>query len=342
MRTASASAFAKRHCSRRQCAILIWCPASVPPPPVLLRDDDTGEEDSKVAAAVAMDASSAACFLRWNIWPHPRLLRLFLLPLASGTAGSAAVVALSGEPLRRPGESAHCVLLEPSRRTELVRGRSGERGFEDEAVLGVVEPLEAASLHSDPELATSAAASRDRPPLANLRRSDGATRPGVSVTPEGLVDGRSRMDRPNAWPPPPLPEVGFPIFRASASASAKRGSSVQLRCRERACGVSSLARWSASVAASDDDDDKGDGGRGNLWFLPLLPPPMEEEGHNVRAMEAAPPEAGAASDREETERRALWWPGDGAAAWRGDRPGSSVPEADFHRFDDDMAARDGL
>jgi hypothetical protein len=299
---------------------------------VLLRDVDTGE-DSKVAAAAAMDASSAACFLRWKIWPHPRLIRLFL-PLASGTVGSV-VAALSGEPLRRPGESAHCVLLEPSRRTELVRGSNGESGFEA-VVLGVVEELLEASLHSDPELA----ASRDRPPLASLRRSDGATRPGVSVTPAGLVDGRNRMDRPNAWPPP-LPAEDFPIFRASASASAKRGSSVQLRCRERDCGASSLARWSASVAATDDDDDaedKGDGARGAALFLPLLLPLEVEEGQSVRAMDAAPPEPGAVSDRE-TERRALWRPGESAAEWGGDRPGSSVPEADAHRFDDDMAAR---
>jgi len=313
---------------------------------VLLRDDDDDDtgEDSKVAAAAAMDASSAACFLRWKIWPHPRLIRLFF-PLVSGTVGSA-VAALSGEPLRRPGESAHCVLLEPSRRTELVRGSNGERGFEAAALAVVEEPLEA-SLHSDPELAASAAASRDKPPLASLRRSDGATRPGVSVTPAGLVDGRNRMDRPNAWPPPPLPAAeDLPIFRASASASAKRGSSVQLRCRERACGASSLARWSASVAATDgggDAEDKGDGARGAAaLFLPLLPPPEDEDdGQSARAMEAAPapPEAGAASDRE-TERRALWRPGESAAAGRGDdRPGSSVPEADAHRFDDDMAAR---
>ena len=151
------------------------------------------------------------------------------------------------------------------------------------------------------------------------------------------------MDRPNAWRPP-LPAEDLPIFRASASTSAKRGSSVQLRCRERACGASSLARWSASVAGTDGDaEDKGDGARGAAaLFLPLLPPPEDEDdGQSARAMEAAPapPEAGAASDRE-TERRALWRPGESAAAVRGDdRPGSSVPEADAHRFDDDMAAR---
>ena len=149
------------------------------------------------------------------------------------------------------------------------------------------------------------------------------------------------MDRPNAWRPP-LPAEDLPIFRASASASAKRGSSVQLRCRERACGASSLARWSASVAGTDGDaEDKGDGARGAALFLPLLLPlEDEEDGQSARAMEAAPapPEAGAVSDRE-TERRPLWRPGESAAAGRGDRPGSSVPEADAHRFDDDMAAR---
>jgi hypothetical protein len=77
-------------------------------------------------------------------------------------SGTAAIV---GDPLRRPGESAHCVLLEPSRRKELVRGSSGERGLD---VLGVD-----ASLHSDPE--------------GEPAEADGAMRPGVSVTPVGLA-----------------------------------------------------------------------------------------------------------------------------------------------------------
>ena len=64
--------------------------------------------------------------------------------------------------------------------------------------------------------------------------SDGATRPDMSVTPAGLVDERKRMERLNAWSAPPFVPDGFPIFLASASASAKRGSLVQLRCRERA------------------------------------------------------------------------------------------------------------
>ena len=315
----------------------MWWPAS--PPPALLRDGTTGE-DSKVAVTAAMDASSAACFRRWKMWPHPRLIRLFL-PLLSGTVGSVVVVvvALTGEPLRRPGESAHCVLLDPSRRTEPVRGSSGECGLV-ETFLGVAvaEPLDA-SLHSEPELATSAAASRD----ASLRRSDGATRPGVSVTPAGLVDGRKRMERPNAWlTAPPFPDV-FPIFRASASASAKRGSSVQLRCRERARGASSLTRWSASVATDDNGgggaEDKGDGAGGAL-LLPLLLP-VEEEGQSARAIETATGEGDVVvvgSDRETERRPALWRTGESAEAGRGnDRPASSVPEADVHRFEDDMA-----
>ena len=188
------------------------------------------------------------------------------------------------------GESAHCVLLDPRRRTEPVRGSNGECGLV-EAVLGVVvaEHLEA-SLHSEPELATLAAASRDAA-LVSLRRSDGATRPGVSVTPAGLVDGRKRMERPNAWPAPPFVPDGFPIFLASASTSAKRGSSVQLRCRERARGASSLTRWSASVATDVDGggggaEDKGDGGAGGALLLPLLLP-VEEDGQSVRAIETA-------------------------------------------------------
>lgn len=338
LRTASALAFAKRHCRSLQCASLTWWPASPP----LLRDDDGTGEDSRVAvAAAAMDASSAACFRRWKIWPHPRLIRLFF-PLLSGTVASVVVVVacLSGDPLRRPGESAHCVLLDPSKRTaEPVRGSNGDRGLD--AVLGVVvEPLEA-SLHSDPELATSAAASRETAMLPSLRRSDGATRPGVSVTPAGLVDGRKRMERPNACPAP-FPDACFPIFLASASASAKRGTSVQLRCRERERGESSLTRWSARVTTDGDGggggaEDKGDGGRGAL-LLPLLLP-VDEEGQSVRAIETATGDVVAPGSARETERRALWRTGESAEAGSGDRPGSSaVPEADVHRFDDDMMA----
>jgi hypothetical protein len=208
------------------------------------------------------------------------------------------------------------------------------------AVLGVVmaEPLDA-SLHSEPELATSAAASRDTAALASLRRSDGATRPGVSVTPAGLVDGRKRKERPNAWLLAPLPDGLFPIFLASASASAKRGSSVQLRCRERARGASSLTRWSASVATDVDGGgggagDKGDGG---ALLLPLLLP-VEEEGQSERAIETATGDVVVAGSDRETERRALWRTGESAEVGRSDdRPGSSVPEADVHRFEDDMA-----
>ena len=121
--------------------------------------------------------------------------------------------------------------------------------------------------------------------------SDGATRPGVSVTPAGLVDGRKRMERPNAWPAPPFVPDGFPIFLASASASAKRGSLLQLRCRERARGASSLTRWSASVATDVDGggggaEDKGDGGAGGALLLPFLLP-VEEDGQSVRAIETA-------------------------------------------------------
>ena len=196
---------------------------------------------------------------------------------------------------------------------------------------------------SEPELATSAAASRDAA-LASLRRSDGATWPGVSVTPAGLVDGRKRMERPNAWPAPPFIPDGFPIFLASVSASAKRGSSVQLRCRERARGASSLTRWSASVATDVDSgcggvEDKGDGGAGRALLLPLLLP-VEEDGQSVRAIETATGDVVVAGSDRETERRALWRTGESAEAGRSDdRPGSSVPEMDVHRFDDDMAAR---
>jgi hypothetical protein len=116
------------------------------------------------------------------------LNRLFF-PFDSCTVASV----FTGELLRRPGERAHCVLLDPSSRTELARAINGEGG------LGIVDlaldPLEA-SLHSDPELGTSARASIEEP--TSLRRSDGTMRPGVSVTLAGLEDGRKRMERPNA------------------------------------------------------------------------------------------------------------------------------------------------
>lgn len=280
-----------------------------------------------------MAVSAAAAFLRLKRWPHPRPIRLFVLPLSSGTVAS---VVFSGEPLRRPGDSAHCVLLDPSRRVELVRAINGECGGLGSfvVVLGVEPPppLEA-SLHSDPELATSA-------PASSLRRSDGATRPGVSVTPAGLVDGRSRMERPIAlaWPP----DLATTTFLASASASAKRGSSVKLRCRESAAGGASRessARWSASVVATDEEEegvdaagagDEGDGDAFLVLVLPLLE--EEEEGHIVRAMD------GAGSGRDTAgERRALGRTGESAAAGRGDRPADdrSVTEADAHRLDDD-------
>jgi hypothetical protein len=164
------------------------------------------------------------------------LNRLFF-PFDSGTVASV----FTGELLRRPGERAHCVLLDPSSRTELARAISGECG------LGIVDlaldPLDA-SLHSDPELATSARPSMEEP--VSLRRSDGAIRPGVSVTlAAGLEDGRKRMERPNVWPP--LPE-DLPIFLSSASASAKRGSSVQLRWRKSDCGEGATA-WGLSMAS---------------------------------------------------------------------------------------------
>ena len=84
-------------------------------------------------------------------------------------------------------------------------------------------------------------------------------------------------------------------------------------------------------------EDKGDGGAGGALLLPLLLP-VEEDGQSVRAM-ATGDVVVVGSDRE-TERRALWRTGESAEAGSGDnRPGSSVPEADVHRFDDDMAAR---
>lgn len=168
--TASALAFAKRHCNSRQCIIFILWPISLLPPPPLRRD--AGEDSSVAVACAPVAVSAAAAFLRLKRWPHPRPIRLFVLPLSSGTVAS---VVFSGEPLRRPGDSAHCVLLDPSRRVELVRAINGECGGLGSfvVVLGVEPPpppLEA-SLHSDPELATSA-------PASSLRRSDGATRPG--------------------------------------------------------------------------------------------------------------------------------------------------------------------
>lgn len=159
------------------------------------------------------------------------------------------------------------------------------------------------------------------------------------MTAAGLDDGRKRMERPNAWPTP------FPddllIFLSSESASAKRGSSVQLRWRESDCSdgatgtalalsMASLVRWSARVATEVGAEVKGDGDD----FLIL---PSEEEGHMLRAGAAAP---GAAVSDRETERRALWRKGESAAAGMTDRPGSwSAPEdgEEDHRLDDDMA-----
>jgi hypothetical protein len=225
----------------------------LPSPLLQLIRDDTGEEDSKVAAAAAREASSVACFLRLKRWPHPRLIRLpFLLHLL--VSGTAAIV---GDPLRRPGESAHCVLLEPSRRTELVRGSSGERGLD---VLGVD-----ASLHSDLE--------------GEPAEADGATRPGVSVTPAGLVDGSNRIDRPNA----PLPN-DLLIFLASASSLAKLGEE---------SNRPSLARWSARVADGEDVTT----GDGDLLPSLLIVIAEEEDGQSMRVTEAR-------SDRD-TERRGL-------------------------------------
>ena len=115
---------------------------------------------------------------------------MFFFPFDSCTVPRV----FTGELLRRPGERAHCVLLDPSSRTELVRAINGECGLGIVNVLAL-DPLEA-SLHSDPELATSARESVEE--LASLRRSDGAMRPGVSVTPAVLEDGRKRMERPKA------------------------------------------------------------------------------------------------------------------------------------------------
>lgn len=148
MHAASALAFMKRHCKNRQCIILIWCPVSPIPP--LLRD--TGE-DGTVAGIAGMELSAPPVFFRLNRWPHPMLSKLFF-PFDSDTVARV----FAGELLRRPGESAHCELLEPRSRTELVRPISGELGLGIADL--VVDPLEA-SLHSDPELATSAWASRE-------------------------------------------------------------------------------------------------------------------------------------------------------------------------------------
>lgn len=299
LRTASSLAVAKRHCSSRQCAILIWCPASEPLPPLRDREaEETGEDMSSVAAA-ARDASSVACFRRLKRWPQPRLMRPFLDLAVS--AGTVVVCVLSGGDERRPGESAHCVAVDPSRRTEVVRGSS--RGgclleeLELEAgVRGVEEdPMVDASLHSDPESASR----------ARRRRSEGTTRPGVSVTPAGFVDGKNRIDRPNG---PPLPIIFLPAASLSGSEeSAKRGSpTMQLRCRDSAVW-SSFARWSARDAA-----------RGEALFVFLLFSPEVDEGQSVR-------EAAVESVVRDKERRAVWRPGDE----------SSAPEADVHRFDDD-------
>ena len=84
--------------------------------------------------------------------------------------------------------------------------------------------------------------------------------------------------------------------------------------------------------------DKGDGAGGAL-LLPLLLS-VEEDGQSVRAIETATGDVVVAGSDRETERQALWRTGESAEAGSGDnRPGSSVPEEDVHRFDDDMAAR---
>lgn len=164
------------------------------------------------------------------------------------------------------------------------------------------------------------------------------------MTAAGLDDGRKRMERPNAWPAPFPDDLPIFLSSASASASAKRGSSVQLRWRESDCSdgastgtalalsVASLVRWSARVATEDGAWIKGDGDD----FLIL---PSEEEGHMLRAGAAGAPDGAAVSERE-TERRALWRKGESAAAGMTERPGSwSVPEEgeEDHRLDDDMA-----
>ena len=134
------------------------------------------------------------------------------------------------------------------------------------------------------------------------------------------------------------------IFLSSASASVKRGSSVQLRWRESdwgsgatawALSMASFVRWSARVATDGDSDGDGQGnGNGDDFLLVILP--SEEEGQMLRPRVAAP---GAGSERE-TERRELWRKGESAAAGRTDRPaGRSVLDEgeEAHRLDDDMA-----
>jgi hypothetical protein len=88
------------------------------------------------------------------------------------------------------------------------------------------------------------------------------------------------MERPNAWAPLPEDLLIF-LSSASASASANRGSSVQLRWRESdwgdgatawALSVASLVRWSARVATEGDSD-------GDFLLLILL---SEEEGQMLR------------------------------------------------------------
>jgi hypothetical protein len=93
-----------------------------------------------------------------------------------------------------------------------------------------------------------------------------------------LVDGRNRIDRPNA----PLP-----IFLASASSLAK------LRCRES--DRPSLARWSARVA-DGEDATAGDGDL--LPFLLIAEEEAVEDRQSVRVTEPR-------SDDRDTERRGL-------------------------------------
>ena len=102
------------------------------------------------------------------------------------------------------------------------------------------------------------------------------------MTTAGLDVGRKRMERPNAWPA--LFPDDLPIFLSSASA--KRGSSVQLRWRESDCSdggatetasalsVASLVRWSARVGTEVGAGVKGDGDGDGFLILP-----SEAEGH---------------------------------------------------------------
>lgn len=148
------------------------------------------------------------------------------------------------------------------------------------------------------------------------------------------------MERPIAlaWPP----DLATTTFLASASASAKRGSSVQLRCRESAAGGASRessARWSASVVATDEEEeevdaagagDEGDGDAFLVLVLPLLE--EEEEGHIVRAMDGAGSGRDTAGSGGRSGGR-----GERGGGRGGDRPADdrSVTDADAHRLDDD-------